>query len=332
MKSLFRFVPAVLAAAGALLCLLAYRTLQSGRGAAEPVSLEILNPTGELVGPEGIAFDARGMLYVGDARGRIWKFDRPGRPSIYVELDHMKPPAGIQAGGMAFDGRGNLYVAVYGFAGGAILQVDTAGTIRFFARDLGIANCLVISEDSRHLWVSDYRGDGRVLRYTLGGRLPAQPDVTIAGLDYPNGLAFGRGEHTLFVAETYSGNIVRLNLRESPPLPERVINLKGSLSVGSLDGLAFDPRDTERRFLYVAENLRGLLSVVDLRTTPARISRRFGMGLTGTRPCPASLTIREGYLYFTDLWECSPLDILLGKPKWHQSVCRFRVTDMSSLY
>jgi sugar lactone lactonase YvrE len=332
MRSVLRLVPALLALAVVMGCLVVYRTLQSGRGEAEPVSAEVLNPRGEFQGPEGIAFDSRGVLFVGDARGRIWRFDNRGRPSIFVELDHMEPPAGIQAGGMAFDSQGNLYVAAFGFAGGSILQVDPARRIRFFARDLGVANNLVITGDSRHLWVSDYRGDGRLLRYPLGGTLPGQPDAIISGLRHPNGLVFGKSEQTLFAAETFAGNIVKLDLRKPDAQPERVVNLKGTLSVGSLDGLAFDPRDGERRFLYVAENLRGLVSVVDLAGNPPRVVRRLGMGLSGIRPCPASLVIRDGYLYFTDLWECSPIDLLLGKPKWHQSVTRFRVTDLSSLF
>jgi len=52
----------------------------------------------------------------------------------------------------------------------------------------------------------------------------------------------------------------------------------------------------------------------------------------GGRPCPASMTIRDGYLYFTDLWSCSPIRILLGFPKLHNNAYRVRITDLGALY
>jgi sugar lactone lactonase YvrE len=237
----------------------------------------------------------------------------------------------VHAGGLAFDPAGNLYVAVYDFAGGSVLKIDTALNIRFFARDIGSANYLVISHNGRHLWVSDFRSPGRLLRFPLAGPLPANPDITVSGLDYPNGLAFGKDENVLFATETYSGKIVSLDLRRSRPRPENVVSIKGSFSMGSLDGLTFDPRDRERRFLYVAENIRGMVSVVDLHAKPPVITKRFRLESSGGRPCPASMVIRDGYLYFTDLWACSPAKILLGRPEWHRHVYRFLVTDLTNV-
>ncbi len=335
-----RYITYTISGAILAICLYLYRTLELGRSDAQSVVLEILNPAGEMIGPEGILFDAAGNLYVGDARGVVWELKQGGSPQIYAELPRVATQAGtppatgaIQVGGMALDAEGNLYAACFEYGGGSILRID-AGTkeIRFFARGIGAANYLVISQDGRYLWVSDYRSQGRILRYPIGDVFPAQPDLIVTGLEYPNGLAFGKAEGVLYAAETYAGNIARIDLAGEKPRLERVVNLKGSLATASLDGLAFDPRDIERRFLYVAENIRGLFTVVDLHLSPARAVKSFRLALMGGRPCPASMTIRDGYLYFTDLWSCSPLRILLGIPKWHNHAYRFRVLDLSALY
>ncbi|HYK89542.1 MAG TPA: hypothetical protein VE398_12275, partial [Acidobacteriota bacterium] len=225
------------------------------------------------------------------------------------------------------------YAACLGYGGGSILRIE-AGTkeIRFFAWGIGVANSLVVSKDATHLWVSDCRSSGRLLRYPLGGTLPARPDAVVTGLDHPSGIAFGKEQSALYAAETYSGNIAHIDIAGEKPQIERVISLKGSFAMGSLDDLAFDPRDAERRFLYVAENMRGIFTVVDLRGRPPRAIKSFHLAQMAGRLCPASMVIHDGYLYFTDVWACSPLRILLGMPRWHNHVYRFRVLDLSSLY
>jgi sugar lactone lactonase YvrE len=234
---------------------------------------------------------------------------------------------------MDFDAEGNLYVCVYGLAGGSILRVDAqTRKVRLFARDLGVANYLVITRNKEQLWASDYRPNGRLLRFTLGAALPAKPDRIIEGLGTPNGLALGKDDQVLYAAETNSGNIVRASIAADPPSLSPLINLKGTFAAGSLDGLAFDPRDQERRYLYVAENLRGSFTVVDLRSQPIRVVKRFRLAMMGGRPCPASMVIRDGYLYFTDLWAANPFRIILGFPEYHTHAFRFAVKDLSTLY
>ncbi len=316
-----------------------YRMIDLGRDDAIPAHLEIMNPTGQLAGPEGIQFDTRGNIYVGTSQGLVWTVAVGETPRIYAQLDRVQrlpgvdSSGGILAGGMDFDRDGNLFVAAFGFGGGSILRVD-AGTreVRFFAHGLGVINSLAITRDGRYLWATDYRRQGHLLRFDLAARLPARPDLEVGGLSYPNGLVLGKDDKLLFTAETYSGNIARLDLTAGNPVVVHVANLKGRLAVASLDGLAFDPRDQERRFLYVAENLRGLFTVLDLRAQPVRVLKRISAAQMGGRPCPASLAIRDGFLYFTDIWSCNPFRILLGFPKYHQFVYRFKVTDLSMVY
>jgi sugar lactone lactonase YvrE len=331
----------LIALAGAglfLFSLYLYRTVQLGRGDAFTTALENMNPPGKMGGPEGLQFDATGDLFVGDSYGRIWALGQGGTPEIYAELKKVSAAAeaagtAIQAGGMAFDPEGNLYVAAHGFDGGSILKVHAGGKeIHTFARGIGVVNYALITSDAAHLWVSDYRASGRLLRFSLAAPQPAQPDLVIEGLEYPNGLALGQDEKTLYAAETYTGCVTAIDLTSSPALPRRMLNLKGAFATGSLSGLAFDPRDTERRFLFVAENLRGTVTLVDVRSDPARVVRRFRFDLMGGRPCPASLAIRNGYVYFTDLWACNPIRILLGIPELRAHAYRFPVVDPSILF
>jgi sugar lactone lactonase YvrE len=332
-------LPAWVLAAGALaVSIFIYRTLESGRGDAHPVFLENLNPHGEMIGPEGICFDLQGNLYISDTQGIVWSLPPGGQPREFARLDGILKSGGnqvsgpIRAGGMAFDGQGNLYIAAPGLAGGAIVRVD-AGTkaMRIFARGLGVAAGVVTTRDGKYLWASDSRAQGRLLRLPVSDA-PSAPDIEVPGLEYPLGIALGKDEKCLYAAESFSGDIVRVDLAEGPPQVSHILNLKGAFARGSLDGIVFDPRDSDRRFLYLAENLRGMVSVIDLQARPPRIVKRLQASLMGGRPCPAFLTIRDGYLYFTDLWSCNLFRILLGIPKWHTHAYRFRVTDLASLY
>jgi sugar lactone lactonase YvrE len=294
-----------------------------------------VSPGGEYTGPEGLQFDRDGNLFVSDSEGRLWKTEPGGRPRTHLDLRRgLLPDAGsIRLGGVAFDAAGNLYVAAFEYRGGSLIRVDPAGrTARVFASGLGVANCVAASSDGAKLWVSDFRGNGRVHRYAANAEPPARPELTIEGLSSPNGLAFGRDDRYLFVAETYSGAIARIDLSAPAPTVERIANIRGNFAVGSLDGLGFDPRDNDRRFLYVAENLRGLITVIDVDGSPAVVVKHIRLAQMGGRPCPASFAIMDGNLYFTDLWSASPIRILLGFPKLRRSVYRFRVTDLSVIH
>jgi hypothetical protein len=318
-----------------------YRTLELGRGAAQTVLLlENLNPVREMKGPDGLQIDAGGNIYVGAAPGLIWNLGQGGEPEIYADLSRLQDSAGStfmnlpdKVGGLVFDEDGNLYCATYDFAGGSVLQVSAiAKDVRIFARDMGSARSLAVSQDGSQLWVSDFRSAGRILRYPLNASLPVQPDLIIDGLAYPGAITFSLNEKTLYVAETYSGNIKRIGLSGDKPSIQQIINLKGSFALGSLTGLGFDPRDEECRFLYVAENIRGIFAIVDLNSNPPHISKCLRLVQMGSRPCPASLIIRDGYLYFTDVWACSPARILIGMPKWHNHAYRFRVNSLANIY
>ncbi len=96
-----------------------YRTIDLDRDDAVPAQLEIMNPTGQLAGPEGILFDERGDLYAATSQGLVWTLGGAEGPRIYAQLEKVQPLPGVPAsgeimgGGLAFDHAGNLYVAAF---------------------------------------------------------------------------------------------------------------------------------------------------------------------------------------------------------------------------
>jgi hypothetical protein len=313
-----------------------YITLEAGRsGAQTAMLLEPLNPAGEMVGPQSIQFDSAGNIYIGDTQGIIWKSEQGGSPVAWTKLDQSLHTAvgDINVSGLVFDASGNLYCSTSDYAGGTILRIDSGTkSVHIFASGIGIAKGLAIASDQHHLWAVDHRFEGRILRFPLDAPQPAQADLIVKDVSYPEGLAFGQDDKSLYVCETFSGKVLRLDLTADQPRPQQLISLRGFLALGSLEGLAFDPRDRERRFLYVAENLRGLITIIDLQSQPPRVIKQISLAQIGGRPCPTSMEIRDGYLYFTDIWTCSPLRLLFRIPKWRNHAYRFRIVDLTRLF
>jgi len=316
-----------------------YRTVQLGRGNAAAARLENLNPAGELLGPEGICLDARGNLLVADARGLIWDLGRGGTARIHARLIGAQEPdapefqdASVRVAGLAVDNTGNLYASLQQSSGSAIYRVDAARNVEIFAKDIGASGPIALTIDRRSLWIVDGSSNGRLLRFPLAAPTPAQPDRTIDGLKYPSGIAVGSEDRTIYASEMYAGTIVEIRPGETKPAVRRIADLKGRISLGSLRGLAFDPRDLERRILYVAENLRGMFTLLDVKAQPPRIVKRLSVTLMGGRLCPGGMFIQDGYLYLTDLWSCSPLRLALGMPKWQTHAYRFQTPDPTAFY
>jgi sugar lactone lactonase YvrE len=316
-----------------------YRTFQLGRGDAAAARLENLNPSGELLGPEGICLDARGNLLVADTRGLIWDLGRGGTARIHARLidtqESNAPEFGdalARVGGLAADDSGNLYASLRQSSGSALYRIDPARNADIFARDVGAPGPLALAKDRRSLWLVDGDSNGRLLHFPLAAPAPVKPDLIIHGLRSPSGVALGSEDRTIYASEMYAGTIVEIRLGETKPVVSRISDLKGRLSMGSLKGLAFDPRDQERRILYVAENLRGMFTLLDVKSRPPRIVKRLSLTLMGGRLCPGGMFIQDGYLYLTDLWSCSPLRLALGMPKWQTHAYRFRTLDPAAFY
>jgi sugar lactone lactonase YvrE len=256
--------------------------------------------------PEGIAADRAGRIYVATfdftIDNAIHVFGRDGQLATSIPL------SGVVPLGMAFDAKGNLYVANFG--GGTILRFKPpfgAGSMpdEVFPVCGGAgAGCGLnaIAFDSRgDLYVSDSFG-GKVFRLNL----PRGSVSEFLGHDllkpgshgFPpfgaNGLAFDASGQNLYIANTADDRILRFELGT------RTLTTFAE-SINGADGIAFDSSG----LLWVAANQAD--EVVALNPKGRVVERRGGFAGIGEDGAPkgllfpASIVISRGSIYVTNL-------------------------------
>ncbi|MFT6339210.1 MAG: sugar lactone lactonase YvrE [Alcanivorax sp.] len=174
------------------------------------------------IGPEDVAIDSDGFLYVGYVDGRIVRFNPDGsNPDLIA--DTKGRPLGLD-----FDPQGNLIVAD-GYKGllsispsGAIaalsqrangvdykftddVDADSNGVIYFTDASSKFGPALHARDD-----ILEHGGHGRLLRYDPASD---QTQVLLDGLQFANGVALSRDEDFVLVNETGSYRIVRYWLK-----------------------------------------------------------------------------------------------------------------------
>jgi sugar lactone lactonase YvrE len=183
--------------------------------------------------PSALAVDKSGSIYVADsAQGAIWKVAPDGGAvaQFTVDRDWTNParPAGPSA--LAFDGSGNLVIAVRSMltedAGAVYLQAvsadGSAGPLQELARtDQGARPAGLALGASGKIYVT-LSGAGRVLVLGADGKEIARtPASTHPGLDTPAGIAF-RGHSLIVAAQTPTnpngGQVARLPVGEAGAL------------------------------------------------------------------------------------------------------------------
>jgi len=177
---------------------------------------------GRLDGPEDVAVDAAGRLYVGTVDGRIVRItlQPDGREALETFADTGGRPLGVR-----FGPTGTLYVAdgVKGLlaidpAGGIRTLATAAGGVPFrFPDDLDVAadGKVYFSDASDRFGINDYLYD--LLEGRLHGRLlvwdpaaeAAGARVLLDGLSFANGVALAGDESYVLVNETYSYRVRR---------------------------------------------------------------------------------------------------------------------------
>ncbi|ADB53198.1 SMP-30/gluconolactonase/LRE family protein [Conexibacter woesei] len=187
--------------------------------------------------PECVAFDADGNAWCGGERGEIYRVAADGSA-----IEQVASTGGFVLG-VALDGRGFLYAC--DLAERAVFRVDVAsGAVERFADGGGAMatpNFAVVDERRGCLYVSDSREAGvagpSIWRVALAGGAcePWHP----GGLTFANGLALSADGDSLYVAETWARQVVRIAIgRDGAPVgePEVVVETSGALP----DGLALD--------------------------------------------------------------------------------------------
>ena len=177
---------------------------------------------GEGTGPEDVAIDQDGNLYVGYDDGRIVRFNSEGEEPDLIANTQGRPL------GLDFDPQGNLIVAD-GYKGllsispsGAIMPLSTTldGTDYGFTDDVDADSegVLYFTDASSKFGpamkarddILEHGGHGRLIRYD-----PAREhaELLLDGLQFANGVALSRDEDFVLVNETGSYQIVRYWLK-----------------------------------------------------------------------------------------------------------------------
>lgn len=160
-------------------------------------------------GPAGLAFDARGALYVTDGSDKIFRLvpDAKAPPTGAVFA------AGVPGGnGVAFDRHGNLWATDGGTGQGRVWRIAPDATVTEMVRIQPAANDINttivdgvevggVGRDYRALPAGSVTFPGRVANDKLGS-------VAIVA----NGIAFDQAGDTAFVADTARGAIWRFQL------------------------------------------------------------------------------------------------------------------------
>jgi sugar lactone lactonase YvrE len=212
------------------------------------------------VGPEDVAVDADGRIYVGYEDGRLVRFDAEGeRPEVVADT-------GGRPLGLAFDPTGSLIVAD-GHRG--LLRVSPSGSIEVLATEaegvpFGFTDDVDVAADGT-IYFSDasskfgpkmkarddileHGGHGRLLRHDP---VTGETTVLLRDLQFANGVAVAPDQRSVLVTQTGSYDIVRYWLEGERAGEHEVFfeNLPGLP-----DGMSSNGRDTYWVALYAPRN------------------------------------------------------------------------------
>lgn len=198
--------------------------------------------------PEGLAFDADGMLWAGGELGQIYRIDSRGHLREVARL------GGFNLG-LTFSRAQELYVC--NFKRQALMRVNRKGRMlelwtRVGNRKLKTPNFSVFDAEG-NLYFSDSgdfdRVNGWVYRIRKNGRAE-----TFAGpFAFANGLALSADEKYLYVVQSTRDNVIRVEIRPDGRAGKRQIHAAGLHRVP--DGAALDAKGNLFVTCYASDNL-----------------------------------------------------------------------------
>lgn len=147
-----------------------------------------------------LAFDGAGYLYESDfGSGNIYRFASDGTRTTFASGLFNTPPPD-GARGLVFDSLGNLYLGY----GGSILKFTSGGNQSTFATGLDFAVGLAC-DASDNIYAANYH-TGVISKFTPGGF----GSVFASGFNSPNGLAFDSAGN-LFVGDGGNNRIIEID-------------------------------------------------------------------------------------------------------------------------
>ncbi len=224
------------------------------------------------IGPIGLAFDASGNLFVGDAAsGFLYKFGPAGGIASRSTQVNATPIDGFPLG-LAFGKDGSLFLARPFSSEVAQLDASTGTIIRTVASVTGTVAGLATDPLSGDLFVSSAFLVPPLYRISNFASGPGT--VTVYASIAVDGIAFGQ-DGTLFAA-VEGGGVAKITGTNSPT--------PGAVSIidtpfGSGDGMALSATPGTP-FLYINRN-DGIITKMDLTTTPPTFTDIFSGGSRG---------------------------------------------------
>jgi sugar lactone lactonase YvrE len=278
--------------------------------------------------PSGIAFDAKGNIYVADSNNnRVRKIDRDGIITTVAGTGVQgfggdKGPATAARlatpMGLAIDGVGNLYIADYG--NNRVRRVDAKGLITTVAGsgaagpgpgrpatkvELSSPEALAVDRQG-NIYASEF-GHARVVRISRDGRLAVVAGTGIAGysgdgrravsaqLFQPAGLAFD--SHGDLLIADYGNRVIRKVDRAGV-----ITTLRGSAAARLQDPIGLAPRGND---VYVADAGNGRV---------VRIRASGSLSVVAKDVGPAYLVVNGGELDLADFSDNRIKQIDISRP------------------
>jgi gluconolactonase len=156
--------------------------------------------------PECLAFDRDGFLWAGGEAGQVYRIDPSGRVEQIATL-------GSFNGGLALSPSDELFICNPAMG---MVRVDRSGTLDVFATHASgeklICPNYPVFDSAGNLYVSDSgqwkKRSGRLVRFTPDGK----GETLVAPFGYANGLALSADEKHLFMVESDTNSVVRIDL------------------------------------------------------------------------------------------------------------------------
>ncbi len=183
--------------------------------------------------PEGLAFDADGILWVGGELGQIYRIDARGKVKEIARL-------GGFCLGLTFSRKQELHVC--NFKSAALIHINRRGRVlgcieRVGNRKLITPNFSVLDSEG-NLYFSDSgewdEGNGCVYRLRANGRA----EWFAGPFAFANGMSLSADEKTLYVVQTQRDNVMRIPILADGRAGKPQVYASGLASIP--DGAALD--------------------------------------------------------------------------------------------
>lgn len=198
---------------------------------------------------EDLAFDSEGVLWAGGEIGQIYRVPEKGRVEEVTNI-------GGFCLGLTFSAADELFVCNPKL--GAVVKVEKTGKSTLFADFAGNHKLkqpnYSVFDSAGNLYVSDSgewaRSSGCIVRYDRKGR----GEVFLEGPQpFPNGLAMDAAERFLFIAQSHTDDVLKVEICPDGSAGAREVYAKGLARVP--DGLAFDVAGNLYVSCYASDNI-----------------------------------------------------------------------------